>query len=116
MRQDLGAGDPAAAMSRLADLVADLERYVRSEEDGVFRALRAAGEFADEVDELEAEHRDFAALIASLKIDSADLEAQDSRLLDDLAATGVPDGCIEGDQQHDDLRVSAAAAPGRDPQ
>ncbi len=35
--------------------------------------------------QLEGEHRDFAAVIARLEIDSADFEAQVVRLLDDLA-------------------------------
>ena len=54
-----GRGDRAAAVAglrRLADLLA---RHVRREEDGVFAALRASGEFLDQVAELEQEHRDF---------------------------------------------------------
>jgi hypothetical protein len=85
VRQDVGAGKPAAAMARLAGLVAHLERHVQREEDGVFRAMRAAGEFIDEVEALEGEHRDFAAVIAGLETGSADFEAQVFRLLDDLA-------------------------------
>ena len=85
VRQDLGAGKPTAAMSRLAGLVADLERHVQREEAGIFRAMRASGDFIDEVDALEGEHRDFAAVIARLEIGSADFEAQVVRLLDDLA-------------------------------
>jgi hypothetical protein len=85
LRRDLGAGGPAAVKARLADLVADLDRHVRREERGIFRALRAAGEFIDEIDDLEGEHRDLAALIASLDVDSASFGAQVTRLLDDLA-------------------------------
>jgi hemerythrin-like domain-containing protein len=54
-----GRGDlPAAATGfrRFADL---LDRHARREEDGVFAALRASGEFLDQVAELEQEHRDF---------------------------------------------------------
>ena len=72
-------------MSRLDSLVADLERHVHREEDGIFRALRVAGDFVDEVEELEGEHRDLAAVIAGLDVDSPDFESQVSRLLDDLA-------------------------------
>ena len=72
-------------MSRLDSLVADLERHVHREEDGIFRALRVAGDFVDEIDELEGEHRDLAAVIAGLDVDSPSFEAQVSRLLDDLA-------------------------------
>lgn len=88
VRQDLGAGRPTAAKARLAALVADLERHVRREEHGIFRALRTAGEFIDEIDELEAEHRDFATLIASIDTGSVDFDAHAARLLDDLSVHG----------------------------
>lgn len=85
VRQDLGAGRPTASRDRLAALVADLDRHVLREEQGIFRALRAAGEFTEEIDELEGEHRDFATLIASLDTESVDFHAQVERLLSDLA-------------------------------
>ena len=72
-------------MSRLSGLVADLERHVQREEDGIFRALRVAGDFVDEIDELEGEHRELASVIAGLEVESPDFEAQVSHLLDDLA-------------------------------
>ena len=56
-------GDAIAGLRRLADL---LDRHVRREEDGVFAALRASGEFLDEVAELEQEHVDFHESIAAL--------------------------------------------------
>ena len=37
----------------------DLDRHVRREENGIFSAMRSAGEFLDEVNELEGEHRDW---------------------------------------------------------
>jgi hemerythrin-like domain-containing protein len=49
-------GIAVAGLRRLSDL---LDRHVRREEDGVFAALRASGEFLDEVAELEQEHQDF---------------------------------------------------------
>jgi hemerythrin-like domain-containing protein len=55
--------DVIAGLHRLADL---LDRHVRREEDGVFAALRASGEFLDEVAELEQEHADFHEAIATL--------------------------------------------------
>lgn len=73
------------AKTCLAALVADLERHVRREENGIFRALRTAGEFIDEIEELEAEHRDFATLIAGLDTRSVDFETHVTSLLDDLA-------------------------------
>ena len=36
VRQDLSGGNPSLARSRLAGLVADLERHVQREEDGIF--------------------------------------------------------------------------------
>ena len=84
VRHDLHAGNPSAAMSRLTGLVAQLDRHVQREEDGIFRAMRTAGEFLDEIDELEGEHRDFAVAIAALDPDSPDFAAQVTRLLDDL--------------------------------
>jgi hypothetical protein len=43
-------------MVLLAELVAHLDRHVQREEDGIFRALRAEGEFMDEIDALDGEH------------------------------------------------------------
>ncbi|MEO5662867.1 MAG: hemerythrin domain-containing protein [Nocardioides sp.] len=86
VRQDLGAGNHAAAMSRLGELVAHLDRHVQREEHGIFRALRAQGEFIDEIDDLEDEHRDLAAAVAVLDPDSPDFAAGVARLLDDLDA------------------------------
>lgn len=84
VRRDLDAGDHAAAMARLTDLIAHLDRHVRREENGIFRAMRDSGEFVDEVDALEGEHRDFAETIAALDIASAGFAAQVAALLDDL--------------------------------
>jgi len=85
VRHDLGTGNPSAAKSRLTVHVAHLDRHVRREEDGIFRAMRTAGEFLDEIDALEGEHRDFALAIAGLDPDSSGFAAQVTRLLDDLA-------------------------------
>ncbi|MDX6302061.1 MAG: hypothetical protein QOF53_3275 [Nocardioidaceae bacterium] len=84
VRQDLASGDPAAAMARLATLVAHLDRHVHREEDGIFRALRDVGEFVDEVDALEGEHRDLEATIVDLDSGSPDFGATIARLLGDL--------------------------------
>ena len=52
-----------AQLQRLNDL---LDRHVRRDEDGEFTALRATGDFVDEVSELEKEHQEFHAEIAAL--------------------------------------------------
>jgi hypothetical protein len=85
VRHDIGAGEPATANARLAVLIANLERHVQREEDGIFRALRSDGEFVEEIDDLEVEHREFATLIAALDAHSDDFEAKVTHLLDDLA-------------------------------
>jgi iron-sulfur cluster repair protein YtfE (RIC family) len=84
VRQDLASGSPAAATTRLAGLVMDLNRHVRREEDGIFRALRDLGEFVDEIVELEGEHRDLEATIAALDSGSPGFGAAVQRLLEDL--------------------------------
>ena len=84
VRQALSSEDPATAMSRLIALVAHLDRHVQREEEGIFRAMRGTGEFVDEVDELESEHRDFAATIAGLDVGSPNFGPTVTRLLDDL--------------------------------
>ncbi len=85
VRQGLSAGNPGAAKVRLAALIADLERHVRREERGIFQALRTTGEFIEEIDELEAEHRDFATVVAGLEGDPARFQELVTKLLDDLA-------------------------------
>lgn len=84
VRQALGVGDLHGAMRLLAGLVGHLDRHVRREEDGIFLAMRAGGEFIDEIDALEGEHRDLAAVVAALDVDSTSFAADVSRLLDDL--------------------------------
>lgn len=85
VRHDLAAGGPGAALTRLKGLVVNLERHVRREEEGVFRAMRVTGEFVEEVEQLEDEHRDFAAVIAGLEVEAPEFSAQVARLLADLA-------------------------------
>ena len=84
VRQALGAGDLPGAMRLLTGLVAHLTRHVRREEDGIFLAMRAAGEFVDEIGDLEGEHRELAAVVAALDLGSTTFAADVSRLLDDL--------------------------------
>jgi hemerythrin-like domain-containing protein len=84
VRQAMSAGDHARAVTLLADLVGHLGRHVRREEAGVFSALRDVGEFLDELAELEAEHRQFDAVVAGLDVEAADFASVVSRLLDEL--------------------------------
>jgi hemerythrin-like domain-containing protein len=84
VRQALETDDLAGAMSRLTRMVAHLDRHVQREEAGIFLAMRAAGEFTDEIDDLEREHRDLASVVAALDVDSTTFASDVSRLLDDL--------------------------------
>ncbi len=54
-------GDHARVTEALTLLAGRLETHVTREEQGVFTAMRAAGEFAGEIEDLEQEHVDFAA-------------------------------------------------------
>lgn len=84
VRQDLGHGDDHAAMTRLTALVGSLDRHMNREEAGIFRAIRSSGEFVDEIDALEGEHRDFSAAVAALDPGATSFADQVGTLLDDL--------------------------------
>ena len=84
IRQSLSSGNPAEALARLTGLVAHLKVHVRREEDGIFRALRDVGEFVDEIDALEQEHRGLEAAIAGLDVERPDFAEKVTRLLHDL--------------------------------
>jgi hemerythrin-like domain-containing protein len=84
VRQALTSGETSLAMERLTRLADHLGRHVRREEAGIFSALRDKGEFLHELGELEAEHRQFDAVVAGLDPDSADFAAVLTRLFDDL--------------------------------
>ena len=84
LRETLRSGDFATVRSGLTELVARLTGHVRREEDGIFAALRSTGEYVDEVDALEDEHRDLETTIAELDIGSPVFAAKVTGLLDDL--------------------------------
>jgi hypothetical protein len=86
VREALRSDDAVIAMSRLTDLVPRLQRHVRREEGGVFRALRSSGEFLDEVDPLEGEHGDLEKAIATLDPRAPAFRNAVVDLLDDLVA------------------------------
>src|SRR3954452_20876998 len=86
IRQALRTDDPLVAMTLLTELVPRLERHVRREEDGIFRALRDSGEFLDEIDALKGEHIKLEKSIAALDPGARDFASAVSTLLEDLAA------------------------------
>ena len=84
VRVALRSADPATAMQLVTRLVGHLTSHVGREEDGIFRALRETGEYVEEVDGLENEHRGLEAAIAGLDVTSPDFSARVGLLLDDL--------------------------------
>jgi hypothetical protein len=84
VRAALTSDDRATAMWLVTRLVRHLTSHVGREEDGVFRALRETGEYGEEVDALEGEHRDLELAIAGLDVTSPEFAGSVTRLLDDL--------------------------------
>lgn len=84
LRRVLATGDREGALVHLRRLVAHLDTHVRREEDGIFAALRAAEEYVDEVELLEAEHDAFDTAIAELDPSGGDFERAVSVLLAEL--------------------------------
>ncbi|MFA6576378.1 MAG: hemerythrin domain-containing protein [Nocardioides sp.] len=86
VRHALAFGDRSAARALLDELASHLDQHVTREEHGMFAALRTQGEFADEVEALEGEHRAMDAVVAGLDPESPDFTARAVALLDDLEA------------------------------
>lgn len=84
VRKALGEGDPTKAMELLRRLVGHLDQHVHREETGIFPAIRETGEFVEEVDELEGEHRDLDAALAGLDPDAPDFAQRVTDLLHTL--------------------------------
>lgn len=66
LQHALSRRDDERVRELLQAFASRLDQHVRREEDGVFTALKETGEFVDEVLELEQEHHDFDAQIATL--------------------------------------------------
>lgn len=84
LRAALARGERETVVQVLARLVAHLESHVRREEDGIFTALREDGDFADEVDALEGEHRVLDDAVAALDPEDPDFDTAVLGLLADL--------------------------------
>jgi hemerythrin-like domain-containing protein len=84
VRKALGEGDPGRAMGLLRTLVGHLDQHVHREETGIFPAMRGTGEFTDEVDQLESEHRDLDAALAGLDVHASDFAQRVTDLLHTL--------------------------------
>jgi len=70
LRRALLERDTALAEAKRSRLVELLAEHVGREEDGVFAALRAQGEYVEEVDALEAEHVSLDESVAMLDLES----------------------------------------------
>ncbi|QNN54072.1 hemerythrin domain-containing protein [Nocardioides mesophilus] len=85
VRRKLAAGDRAAAV-RILELVGrQLDRHVGREERGIFAALKADGEFAEAVVELEDEHVSFDRQLAAIDPDRAGFGDRVDALLAELS-------------------------------
>ena len=79
VRTALRTGDRAEVVERLRHLASHLDPHVRREEQGIFTALRDQGDWADEVAQLEGEHRDLDSAIAGLDVLDARLRPRRPR-------------------------------------
>ncbi len=77
-------GDRAEVVERLQHLASHLDPHVRREEQGIFTALRDQGDWADEVAQLEGEHRDLDSAIAGLDVLDPDFDRDVLALLLEL--------------------------------
>ncbi|HEY9564113.1 MAG TPA: hemerythrin domain-containing protein [Nocardioides sp.] len=85
IRRALAVGDRAGAMELVRRLAGHLEVHTRREEIGIFAAMREQGDFVDEVDLLEAEHRDLDGAIEDLDPESPEFDDRLAGLLRELS-------------------------------
>ena len=85
LRRALVRGDRDVAVTKRGELVDLLSRHTAREEAGVFTALRAHGEYVDEVDALESEHVSLDQAVAALDLDAPTVTAGLDRLVADLS-------------------------------
>jgi hemerythrin-like domain-containing protein len=85
LRRALEVGDLAGAATLRAGLVDLLSVHTRREEAGIFTALRAQGDYVDEVDALEGEHVTLDQAVAGLDLDAPDAVRTLDRIVTDLS-------------------------------
>jgi hemerythrin-like domain-containing protein len=78
-------GERAAAERGLLELGSRLDRHVDREERGVFAALRAQGDFAAAIGDLEAEHVAFDSELEDLAPGADDFGERVGRLIRELS-------------------------------
>ena len=84
VRRALAADDRERAAALMKELIGHLGSHVRREEIGIFTALRDSGEFVEEVDALEGEHRHLDAGIDLLDPDAPDFHVRVAELFREL--------------------------------
>jgi len=84
VRKALADRDLVRALQLLRTLVGHLDQHVRREETGIFPAMRETGEFLDEVEALEGEHRDLDAALDGLDLHAPDFAQRVTDLLHTL--------------------------------
>ena len=84
VRRHLQREDRAGAVTTVEKLGGLLLRHVAREERGVFAALKDQGDFADAVEELEAEHLTFDIQLDELDPESPTFADEVRAMLDDL--------------------------------
>ena len=89
LRRALLEGDRVRAVAERTELVDLLSSHTSREEAGVFTALRAQGEYVDEVDALESEHVSLDQAVAALDLDSPTAEWDEAL---EQPETGAPPG------------------------
>jgi len=86
VRRHLVRRDRPAAREALVGLERLLVDHVQREERGVFAAMKAQGDFADAVLDLEAEHDSFSGALGTLDPDSPEFGDRVRQLLQELSA------------------------------
>jgi hemerythrin-like domain-containing protein len=84
LRRALLESDVVLATAKRTQLVDLLARHTGREEAGVFAALKAQGDYVDEVDALEGEHVSLDRAVANLDLDAPDAVAVLDRLTGEL--------------------------------
>jgi len=85
LRRALLEQDAALAVAKRSQLVALLADHVGREEEGVFAALKAQGDYVDEVEQLESEHVSLDESVAILDLDAPDAVEALDRLTAELS-------------------------------
>lgn len=85
LRRALLVQDRAAAVARRSELAALLADHTGREEVGLFAALKAQGDYVEQIDDLEGEHVTLDAAVAALDLDAPGVVDVLDRVVADLS-------------------------------